>query len=154
MVVAIGVFKLIKAALLVPLGIATISGLPAALVQSAALRLRWTGALSGHPFVQTLATRFLALDVRDLREIGAAFIAYALVFVVEGVGLLRRRRWAEWLTVIITASFIPFEIYELVRRPGAGKVVAIGLNTAIAVYLASRRMRAAEAAHRSHFRPA
>jgi uncharacterized membrane protein (DUF2068 family) len=98
-------------------------------------------------------SRFLALDLRDLREIGAAFIAYAAVFVVEGVGLLRRRRWAEWLTVIVTASFIPFEIYELARRPGVAKVIALALNVAIAAYLAWRRMRD-RAAHASHFLPA
>ena len=154
LVTAIGIFKLVKAALLVTLGAAAISGLPAALVQDAALRVRWTGALSGHPAVQMVPARFLALDVRDLHEIGAAFIAYAVVFLIEGVGLLRGRRWAEWMTVIVTTSFIPFEIYELARRPGAGKVIAVALNTAIAAYLVSRRMRAAEAVRGSHFRPA
>jgi len=153
LVVAIGVFKLLKAALLAPLGVAAIVGLPAAMVQSAVLRVRWTGALAGHPAVQLALSRFLALDLRDLREIGAAFIAYAAVFVVEGVGLLRRRRWAEWLTVIVTASFIPFEIYELARRPGVAKVIALALNVAIAAYLAWRRMRD-RAAHASHFLPA
>jgi uncharacterized membrane protein (DUF2068 family) len=75
------------------------------------------------------------------------------VFVVEGVGLLRGRRWAEWLTVFVTASFIPFEIWELTRRPGGGKVVALAMNAAIVVYLAWRRMHE-RALGASRFRPA
>ena len=153
LVAAIGVFKLMKAAVLGPLGVAVLLGVRETIVQSVSLWLRWTGALSGHHLVRTALARLLSLDNHDLREIGAAFIAYAAVFVVEGVGLLRRRRWAEWLTVIVTASFIPFEIYELARRPGAGKVSAIALNAAIVVYLAWRRVRA-HAQPVSHFRPA
>ena len=141
LVAVIGVFKLVKAAVLGPLGIAVLFGVRETTVQSVALWLRWTGALSGHHLVRMALARLLSLDNHDLREIGAAFIAYAAVFVVEGVGLLRRRRWAEWLTVIVTASFIPFEIYELARRPGAGKAIAIALNAAIVIYLVWRRVR-------------
>ena len=37
-------------------------------------------------------------------------------FFDEGVSLLLRKRWAEYFTVIVTASFIPLEIYELVKK--------------------------------------
>jgi uncharacterized membrane protein (DUF2068 family) len=53
---------------------------------------------------------------------------------------LLRRRWAEWLTVFVTASFIPLELYELSRRFGPGKLVALVLNVAIALYLVWRRL--------------
>jgi uncharacterized membrane protein (DUF2068 family) len=153
LVAAIGVFKLVKAAILAALGVAALLGVPADMVRSIVHRLSWTGALSGHHVVQAFFARTLALTDHDLRQIGAACLGYAAVFVVEGVGLLRRRRWAEWLTVIVTASFIPFEIYELARRPGAGKVSAIALNAAIVVYLTWRRVRA-HAPPVSHFRAA
>ena len=55
--------------------------------------------------------------------------------------------------MIVTASFIPFEIYELARRPGVGKVVAIAINVAIVAYLAWRRA-AADARAVSRFRAA
>jgi uncharacterized membrane protein (DUF2068 family) len=141
LVAAIGVFKLVKAGVLVTLGAAALLGAPAAMVRSVVHRLSWTGALSGHHVVQGMFARALALNDHDLRQIGVACLAYAAVFIVEGVGLLRRRRWAEWLTVVVTASFIPFEIYELARRPGAGKAIAIALNAAIVVYLVWRRVR-------------
>ncbi len=34
----------------------------------------------------------------------------------EGVGLLLRQYWAEYLTIFTTASLIPLEIYELFER--------------------------------------
>jgi uncharacterized membrane protein (DUF2068 family) len=141
-VTLIGAFKLVKAALLVPLGVAALRGLPQEIFRSVVHRVGWTGALSGHHLVKDAIARVLSADEHEMRQIGVAFIVYAAVFVVEGVGLLRRRQWAEWLTVIVTGSFIPFEIYELSRRPGAGKVIAIVLNLAIVVYLAWRRARA------------
>ncbi len=57
------------------------------------------------------------------------------------------------LTVVVTASFIPLEVYELLRRPGPGKAFAVALNVAIVAYLARRRMTA-DAGQISHFRPA
>ena len=153
LVSAIGVFKLVKAAVLAPLGVAMLMGLPAEIARSAVHSVRWTGALSGHMAVRAAVSRLLALNHRDLREIGVACLAYAAVFMAEGVGLLRGRRWAEWLTVVVTGSFIPFEVWELMRRPGAAKLVALAVNAAIVVYLAARRVRA-EAPRVSRFRPA
>jgi len=41
--------------------------------------------------------------------------AYALVRVVEGYGLWRHRRWAEWLAAVSGGIYIPFELYELFK---------------------------------------
>ena len=38
---------------------------------------------------------------------------------LEGIGLLMRRLWAEYLTVIATAILLPLEVYEIVQKPGA-----------------------------------
>lgn len=64
--------------------------------------------------------------------------AYGLLFCVEGVGLLRQRRWAEYLTVIITSSFLPIEIYEMIKHGTWVKAVVIAINAAIVVYLIVR----------------
>ena len=61
-------------------------------------------------------------------------LAYAAVFAVEGVGLWMQKRWAEWLTTIITASLIPLEAWELFFRPTIGKVLII-CQLAIVAYL-------------------
>ena len=49
-----------------------------------------------------------------------------------------RRRWAEWLTTIITASLIPLEIWELFHRPGTGKAAVLIINCVIVGYLVWR----------------
>ena len=54
---------------------------------------------------------------------------------MEGVGLLLLKRWAEIFAVIVTASFIPLEIYHLVRHVSPIKIVVIILNAATVAYL-------------------
>jgi len=63
-----------------------------------------------------------------------AFV-YSLLFAVEGVGLWLRRRWAEWLTAVATASFVPIELWELVHRPSAIKALIVAINLAVVAYL-------------------
>ncbi len=50
--------------------------------------------------------------------------------------LWMQKRWAEWLTTIITASLIPLEVWEVIFRPTVGKAVVLVANTAIVIYLA------------------
>jgi uncharacterized membrane protein (DUF2068 family) len=144
-VLAIGVFKLVKATLLVGLGIASLVGLTEDLAERIAHALKWSGAFPGRATMRHLFARLLSLDERTLREVGIAALGYAAVFTVEGVGLLSKKHWAEWVVVGVTASFIPLEIYELQHRFGAGKLVALALNVAIAIYLAWDRLHAAPA---------
>ena len=62
-------------------------------------------------------------------------LLYAGLFLAEGTGLWLRKRWGEWLTVIITSSLVPVEVYEIHRHPSWAKVVVLILNVAIVVYL-------------------
>jgi uncharacterized membrane protein (DUF2068 family) len=140
LVAVIGGFKIAKAAVLCLLGAGALLGLPEAVIQSVLRASHWLGALSGHHAVQAEVGRVVNADPRTRHELGAVAFGYAAVFAVEGVGLLRRRRWAEWLTVVVTGSFIPFEVYELVRHPGAGKIAAVAVNAAIVAYLVWRRL--------------
>ena len=84
--------------------------------------------------------RLWAAQPKEAVQLGIAALAYAAVFLVEGVGLLFRKRWAEWLTVGVTASFVPVEVYEMVHRFGIGKVIALVLNIAIVAYLVWHRL--------------
>jgi uncharacterized membrane protein (DUF2068 family) len=143
---AIGAFKLAKAALLI--GVALLAfrfagdvSVPSHPARTAGEILGWLGAFPGRPMVVRGLNRLFALDGREAEELGLAAVAYAVVFVVEGVGLLLRKRWAEWLTVVVTGSFIPIEVWEMIAHFGAGKVVALVLNVVIVIYLVARRLR-------------
>ncbi len=66
---------------------------------------------------------------------GAVAFLYAALFVVEGVGLWMARRWAEYLTIIATSSFVPFEVYELVRHVTWPRTVTLLINLLVVAYL-------------------
>jgi uncharacterized membrane protein (DUF2068 family) len=84
----------------------------------------------------TLALEKLGLiNKRVVVGISIGGFAFALLNLVEAYGLHRRLRWAEWLTVIATASLIPFEIYEVWQRFTPIRVGALALNIAIVIYL-------------------
>jgi uncharacterized membrane protein (DUF2068 family) len=63
------------------------------------------------------------------------------VFSAEGVGLWFEKTWAEYLTVIVTLSFIPFEAYELAQGFNVGKVIGLAINLVILVYLVVRLVK-------------
>ena len=74
---------------------------------------------------------------RDALAAGA--ILYGLLELLEGVGLLMRRRWAEYLVLVATCAFVPVEIDELLRHPTPVKAIAFVVNLAIIAYLIWRK---------------
>jgi uncharacterized membrane protein (DUF2068 family) len=89
----------------------------------------------------------LALDPRSLRAIGLGTFVYAAVFLTEGVGLLLRRHWAEYLAVVATASFLPLEAYELIQHVRPTRLLIVAANLAIVLYLIAR-LRGERGRHR------
>ena len=75
------------------------------------------------------------------RELGIVAFLYAVVFLVEGTGLWLQRRWAEYLTIVVTASLIPFEIHELMQGVTVARVATLVVNVAVLVYLIVRLRR-------------
>jgi uncharacterized membrane protein (DUF2068 family) len=75
------------------------------------------------------------LSPRKFVAIGVAACVYASLFLVEGWGLWRSKRWAEYLTVIATTSLIPFELWEIYHHISWLKIVALIVNVAIVLYL-------------------
>jgi uncharacterized membrane protein (DUF2068 family) len=70
-----------------------------------------------------------------LQLIGAGLAGLAVIEGVEAVGLWYQRRWAEYLTFIVTTLLVPLEIYELTATVSWFKVVALIVNLAIVIYL-------------------
>ena len=116
-----------------------------------------------HPIIQRIVERLhlnhsahaphfivemLAHPERFRLEIWTLLAAgYATVRFVEGYGLWRARRWAEWLALVSAALYIPFEIFAIVESPTLLKVSLLVINGAFVAYLsvilrATRRKRA------------
>jgi uncharacterized membrane protein (DUF2068 family) len=128
--------RAIRGALLVGAGIYLLSHTGSDLGR---LANRLAGAVeldTQRPFVRHLVDRLGRLSRHQVTLFGVAAIAYGVLELVEGFGLWRRYRWAEWLTVVATSLLIPFELYELVHRPSAVKAAGIAVNVLIVIYLA------------------
>lgn len=136
--VLIGIFKLLKALLLIVVGISAIHLLHKDLASTVA---HWTNVLRVDPdnrFVHRLLARIFRVTPKQLRELSIGTFLYAGLFATEGVGLLLRKRWAEYFTIVTTSGLIPLEIYELARHFTPAKLVVLFVNVAIVVYLVVR----------------
>src|SRR5205814_453765 len=102
LIVVIGVFKLAKAAILIGAGVAAIAGGAEKIARAAERTSLWLGAFPGRHTLHHAADKLWSLDGQDTERLAIAGFAYAAVFVVEGVGLVMKKHWAEWLTVVVT----------------------------------------------------
>jgi uncharacterized membrane protein (DUF2068 family) len=135
----IGLFKLAKATALIAVGVAGLAELPRELARRLHHAVAWLGLFPGHLAFDLLLGRLWSLDPKTEHVISLLLIGYAMIFLVEAWGLLSRKRWAEWLTVIVTGSFVPLEIYEIARHASPGRIAAVLVNLAIVGYLVGRR---------------
>ncbi|HEX2686046.1 MAG TPA: DUF2127 domain-containing protein [Kofleriaceae bacterium] len=135
----IALFKLVKAAMLIALGIGALS-----MRNDHSWLGTWIHAIAADPhgkYITELIAKIGSLNARNLEEIGIGSLLYAGVFTVEGIGLLLRKMWAEVLTVIITTSFIPLEVYELATHRSWAKAAVIVVNVLVVLYLLRRLRR-------------
>jgi uncharacterized membrane protein (DUF2068 family) len=85
--------------------------------------------------MQLLLAKLSIVDDRRLKQLSVGTFIYAALFLTEGVGLALGKRWAEYLTIIGTASLLPLELYELSRHASLGKGFALVINLAVVAYL-------------------
>lgn len=89
--------------------------------------------------VNSVVHQFGSLSTSVQTIFAIAAIVYGGLEAVEAIGLVRRKRWAEYLVFLATIAFIPVEIDELLRHPSALKGLAFAINVVIAVYLVWRK---------------
>jgi uncharacterized membrane protein (DUF2068 family) len=89
---------------------------------------------SRHGLAHTVDELF-SLQSSRLHLFAAIALGYAAVEGLEAVGLWYTKRWAEYLTFLVTASLLPVEVYELTHHVSPFKVVAFIVNVAVVVYL-------------------
>jgi uncharacterized membrane protein (DUF2068 family) len=133
--VMIGIFKLMKALVFFSLGVGALHFINADLdytIQKVATQLKFDP--ESH-FISVVLDKADMIDDHQLKLVSEATFAYSGVAVVEGVGLLMEQAWAEYLTLVLSLMFLPWEFYELIRRPSLWRLGIIGINLAIVVYL-------------------
>lgn len=75
-----------------------------------------------------------------LLTIGTLAAVYAMMRFIEAYGLWRARAWAEWFALIAGGVYVPFELYDLIRKPAIIRAVILVVNLAIVIYMAYLRI--------------
>jgi uncharacterized membrane protein (DUF2068 family) len=89
-------------------------------------------------YLHGILEKIFRVTPRQLKELSVGTFFYAALFATEGVGLLLRKRWAEYFTIVTTGLFIPLEIYELARHFTVTRLVVGIVNVLIVWYLVAR----------------
>lgn len=86
-----------------------------------------------------------------LNLIAFGILLYGLLQVAEGIGLWVLKRWGEYVAVVGTTLFIPFEIYELTDKISWLKIVVLVVNVAAVLYLVlSKRLFGVRGGHAAY----
>ena len=131
----IGIFKLAKAIFFFCIGAGAVHLLHKDVgdeVTRLALRLRFDPESR---LVALLLQKADLIDAHRLRQISVGTFGYSALALTEGIGLLLEKVWAEYLTLILTVSFLPWELFELVRRPDWFRLSLLIINLAVLAYL-------------------
>ncbi|HWZ56574.1 MAG TPA: DUF2127 domain-containing protein [Verrucomicrobiae bacterium] len=99
---------------------------------------RWINFLRFDPhnhYIEKLLAKLGRIDERKLEELSVGTFFYAGLFLAEGIGLALRKRWAEYLTIVSTASLLPLEIYEITKLVTTVRIVLLLINIAVVAYL-------------------
>jgi len=131
----IGLFKLTKSLFFFGVGIGALHLVHKDLSEEV---LRFANALHFDPewrITSLLLEKADLIDAHKLREIGFATFAYSALALVEGMGLMLQKVWAEFLTLSLTVMFLPWELYELVKRPTWVRLALLLINLAVLGYL-------------------
>ncbi len=137
---AIIAFKFAKLAGFLLLGLAAlkIARLPPDWSEHEAMKL--VGAHHTEPLLRYVASAMSVLTPHQIEALGGAAILLALVFGAEGTLLALRVWWAPYLSVVLTAMGLPFELAEIARRPESlRRYLLLAVNAAILVYLWRRK---------------
>jgi uncharacterized membrane protein (DUF2068 family) len=133
--VAIGALKLLKALLFILAGLGALKLLHKDLVD---VMSRFIIALhfdTDSHLVNLILEKVALINPHRLREISIFIFCYAAMDIIEGTGLVLEKPWAEYLTLIVTACFLPWEVFEILRHVTWVKIVILLLNILVVIYL-------------------
>ncbi|HEY6330232.1 MAG TPA: DUF2127 domain-containing protein [Blastocatellia bacterium] len=135
LLLAIAIFKLAKGVLLLLVGIGALSLIHRDVAETISNLVDAFRVDPNNRHIQALMMKLGLINARKLEEISAGTFFYSALLLTEGTGLLLKKHWAEYFTIIVTSSFIPMEIYELARRLTFPRFMLLGINIGIVIYL-------------------
>jgi uncharacterized membrane protein (DUF2068 family) len=89
-----------------------------------------------HSRLLRLINESFAFDSRWLTLLAIGLALYALIELVESIGLWQGRRWGEYFAMVATSIFLPLEVWDLTRGHITWlKVGALAINLLLVIYL-------------------
>ena len=137
----IGTYKILKGVLSIIAGLLVLHVMHRGLPEFAD---RWMERLNIEPqsaLGQIILHRIVGIKRASLGWLAIGLFAYTPLTCIEGVGLLLRKVWAEWITLFSTAGLIPWEIHEIIRKPTGLRILLLVLNVMVLIYLIVRLHR-------------
>jgi uncharacterized membrane protein (DUF2068 family) len=75
------------------------------------------------------------LTSRTLTYLAIGLAVYALIELVEAVGLWLGQRWGEYFAMAATSLFLPYEVYDLTVKVTWLRAAALVVNLLLVIYL-------------------
>jgi uncharacterized membrane protein (DUF2068 family) len=141
---ALGVFKILQSLLLLGMALGVLRLLNKSADREVSL---WLSSLSldlDSPWIQRLLDWLRHSDDHQLKRLSLGGFIYSALLLTEGTGLCLQKRWGEYFTIVVTGSFLPFEVYECFHGFRGFKLLVFLLNAAILIYLILRVRKEAE----------
>jgi uncharacterized membrane protein (DUF2068 family) len=124
--------------ILIALGLGALTVLHHDLAQAVEGALRLFHFDSENHFVQMVLRSIGHPDPRTLTMFTVGTFLYGGLMVTEGIGLLLRKPWGAYLTIVATGSFIPVELYSLAQDFSVARLCVLLVNIAVVGYLIKR----------------
>ena len=134
----ISVMKFVKGAILVAVGVRLITLLGRDVEAWATDFVTRHGIDLANRYVQSALDKLSGVGNTQLMQMSGVAFGYSCLLFTEGIGLWLQKRWAEYLTAIATALFIPIELYEIYEKFTFVRVGILALNLFIVWYLVTR----------------
>jgi uncharacterized membrane protein (DUF2068 family) len=88
-----------------------------------------------HSKLLGLIQHSFTLSPKVLLILAIGVAAYAIIELVEAVGLWLGKRWGEYFAMVATSVFLPYEVYDLTVKVTWLRVVAFIINLLLVAYL-------------------
>lgn len=135
LLVLIAAYKALQALLFIAIGVGALHMLHRDIADDLALLADHLRFNPESRFVNFVLDKASLLNDPLLRRIGAVAFSYAGVSLAEGIGLYLEKAWGEYLTLAITISFVPWEIFEIFHKITWFRFSLLAINVLVLLYL-------------------
>ncbi len=90
-------------------------------------------------YLVPLANRATSISGKLLIMLAITSFAIALISSIITYGLYKRKKWADYMVIVASFIYVPWEIYALIKSPGWAPAAALFANVFVAVYLIRKK---------------